>query len=345
MTTFDKRFKESVRPEPREDGAVPFFVDTGGAGDLIVALGFVRGYRKVGIPSWVVTRRNDYRSLLSVLLEEPKDDDEGAIRTGGSAYYYRDAMPESGEKSFVGYVRSQLPHQPEWVHPTITPTAEDKQWALSLYKQAEGLGKRVLLAPFAAWHARNWPLSYWSDLAWSLKYQGYQVINLLPRDSQTGEGKDDAHKTLTASIWGISWAQSAALAATADLVISNDSGTAHLGGAAGVTTLALCGSTAGMFDQYPSVRELHLAREELGCVGCWFVGDRGYRSACDKQCEALMRMPSSAVLQVAKWLLTDGNVPSTTYYLQDPLPHTKVKTRSTALTVRGKVAIHASAPV
>lgn len=345
MITFEKRFKEPVQPEPREDGAVPFFVDTGGAGDLIVALGFVRGYRKAGIPSWIVTRRADYRSLLSVLLEEPKDDEVGAIRTGGGAYYYRDAMAASKEQGFVGYVRSRLPHQPEWIPPTIVPSTEDKQWALDLYKQAEGLGKRVLLAPFAAWHVRSWPLAYWSDLAWGLKSRGYQVINLLPRDNQTGEGKDDAHKALTASIWGISWAQSAALAATADLVISNDSGTAHLGGAAGVRTLALCGATAGMFDHYPSVRELHLAEEELGCVGCWFQGSKGHRSACDRQCEALMRMPSSAVLQVASWLLTDGNVPTATYYLQEPLPHTKVKTRSVALTVRGRKGSHAPAAV
>jgi ADP-heptose:LPS heptosyltransferase len=36
--------------------------------------------------------------------------------------------------------------------------------------------KYVLLAPFAAWEARDWPETHWRRLAWLLKEAGYEIV-------------------------------------------------------------------------------------------------------------------------------------------------------------------------
>lgn len=332
---FEERFKERTPPDPRPDGAIPFLVDTGGAGDLINAVGFARGYRSMGIDSWIVTRRNDYKDLLSVLLEEPKDDDEGGICTGGVAYYYEGVVKESGGPGFINYLRTRLPHNPPWSPPDVGPRPEDREWALKCFADSGGDGKKILLSPYAAWHARNWPLSYWSDLAWALKHEGHQVLSILPKKEVGPEG-EEPQKVLTASLWGHPWSHSAALCSVADLVIGNDSGTAHLAGACRVPTIAVCGPTTGMFDQFPSVQEVSLSRRELSCVGCWFDGTKGHRSACDRYCEALLRTPAGSVLSIAKRTLQAGIQPPGDWKPSCVLPHLKRRCASVPLTIRTK---------
>lgn len=338
---FSERFKERQPPDPRPDGAVPFIVDTGGAGDLINTVGFIRGYREAGIKSWAVSNRDDYRNLLGLLGEEPVDDPEGGIYTGGVAYYYEGFIKGGNKKGFINYLSERLPGNPRWSPPEVRCVPEDLAWVAEKYEEAGGSGKNVVVFPFAAWSSRDWPLSYWADLTWALKHAGHRVICVLPHDKETGGAKAEANKVLTASIWGLAWQHTAALIQKADLVIGNDSGPAHLAGAIGRPTIALCGPTTGMFDQFPTVSELSLHRKELSCVGCWFDGDVGYRGACDRGCEALMRLAPGSVYRMAERLLDTGELFPNEWRPSPILPHLHRNQQPVTLTARRKEVIHA----
>lgn len=296
---FEPRFKTDPFkvPEPRPDGAVPFCVDGSGIGDLVVALGFVEGYRKAGVDSWLVCHRKNYQSLLRAFGEEPRvsDDDEvGGIRTGGRAHYYQPFLKE-GHKThtFVEWMSAHLPGNPEWVMPTLRMDPDVVAWAKSYDELTEWekecgwadcSGPPILVFPESHYPTRTSPGAYWVDVCWALRRLGHRVFTMLPDERWA--------KAFPMHFIGQSLENLTALISRAGAVLGNDSGP----GAAGVPTLAVCGPTQNMFSHYPSVVQVHASPKAVSCVGCWFQGARGYRSACDFGCRALMAVTPEAIL-------------------------------------------------
>lgn len=300
---FEKKFRDdpSAQIAPREDGAVPFAVDDAGLGDMVMAMGFMEGYRASGVPSWIATSRPEHTSLLRAFGEEASSDSHGSVRMGGRSSFYGPWLKGGCEThTMIEWIRESLPGRPEWITPTLKLGADVDAWATDvstttdLEQSNEFLrqqsGPPVLLFPEANYGTRTSPVSYWVDLAWELRHRGLRSIVML-RD---GTGAKAYPLTLT----GHALEHVAALISKAQLVIGQDSGPAHIAGAIGTPTLALCGPTRNMFTQYPSVLELHAGREAVSCTGCWFNVDKGYRSACDFGCRGLASITPEEILDV-----------------------------------------------
>lgn len=289
---FDRKFRGDPveAPEVRPDGAVPFFVDMSGIGDTVVALGFVEGYRAMGIPSWIVSERGDYKSLLRVFGEHPRplgEDSVGAVRTGGRAHYHMGYLRRGYKThSYAEWMQDNLRERPQWKQATPLVDPEVRAWAAQYreYGEWEGSwgkcsGKPVLLFPEAHFGTRVWPKNFFVDLAHGLRQRGVRSIAVLPHEGGAG--------VFPSFMAGLSLEQVGALMGEAGAVVGNDSGPAHLAGMLGVPTLAICGPTQNMFSQYTSVTQVHVDPGVLGCTGCWFNADKGYRAACDSGCRAL----------------------------------------------------------
>jgi Glycosyltransferase family 9 (heptosyltransferase) len=159
--------------------------------------------------------------------------------------------------------------------------------------------KTIILAPFAKWPHRNWPLMHWINLEEALLANGYNCLVL------TGDGDGAELNWFESAGWfGLDAQKTAALVQAADLVISNDSGLAHLGGIMNKATLAICSPTLGRvrFGGYESVRVI----QGIGpCTGCYFKEDRGYRDrACQAGCELFWDLKPSRVLNEVAWVLS-----------------------------------------
>ena len=113
-----------------------------------------------------------------------------------------------------------------------------------------------------------------------------------------------------------------ALTALADLVISNDSGPAHLGGLLNIPTVAILGVTSGAV--FAHLRSVYILRQnQLGCSGCHY--GKPYRPACRIGCQELFRTHPETVLDFATGILAGPvelpvETPSTT-----PIPRRKKK--------------------
>lgn len=272
--------------------------DRCGAGDVLMALGFVLGYRQEGTKSWISTTREDHRQLLSIFREEPHPDREGAWELGARNPLYQRYIESDQQLTYSQVMQRDYPGSPRWLMPDHQVPDEDLRWADSVWSSVKGdPERRIVVNPWAAWASRNWAEHGYWDLMWELHAKGWQVLLM-------GRGEMDS-KGAPYCVWGTTWPLAAALFKTAKLVVGNDSGPAHVAGCMGVPALALCGPTTGMFDRYPSVLELSL---DGACSGCWFRRERGFRSSCDRGCRMLGQLPVESVLEVIKHVFeADGS--------------------------------------
>jgi ADP-heptose:LPS heptosyltransferase len=162
---------------------------------------------------------------------------------------------------------------------------------------------RVAMFPGAAWRVRSWPIAYYIDLAENLKSTGIAVIGL-------GAKESDVQGFPGFWWWGLPISKVAAMIRRADLVVANDSGPAHLSGAIGVKTLAICGPTKGrlVFGHDENIFPVTLNSRALECTGCHFSPIFGFRDACRfGGCQALMRLVPDAVIPALRRLLDKPN--------------------------------------
>lgn len=151
---------------------------------------------------------------------------------------------------------------------------------------------KVLLYPECCWPNRQWPRSYWTDLAWELWRAGVNLIVCTPDQSAA------THYPYT--MFGLSLTHGGALMRRADLVLGNDSGPAHMAGTIGTPTVAVMGSTVPgvVFGHLPEVRPVVVDKDRVPCVGCHFRGEPfGYRPACNSGCQALFRLTPEEVFR------------------------------------------------
>lgn len=155
--------------------------------------------------------------------------------------------------------------------------------------------KYVLLAPFAAWEARDWPETHWRRLAWLLKEAGYEIVAIGTKDEA-----ERMERTFNKSYayWAIDhdpeWVMDAML--EADAVIGLDSGMIHVAGLLGVPAVCIHAHLPPefLFSHAPTVKSVTPA---TGCVFCRWQEDRGFMEGCATACSALAVVGPEQVME------------------------------------------------
>ena len=154
--------------------------------------------------------------------------------------------------------------------------------------------KYVMLAPFAAWEARDWPETHWRRLAWLLKEAGYEIVAI---GTRAEEARMERTFNKSYAYWAIDhdpeWVMEAMLDAAA--VIGLDSGMIHVAGLLGVPAICIHAHLPPefLFSHAPTVKSVTPA---TGCVFCRWQEDRGFMEGCGTSCSALAVVGPEAVM-------------------------------------------------
>ncbi|HVK09763.1 MAG TPA: glycosyltransferase family 9 protein [Gemmataceae bacterium] len=250
-----------------------------GLGDIVMLAWLAEGCRRAG-QSLVFHRKRDLE--LMDLFGLTADPEPGGVSLDEA---YRTELADRGRRPRLDYVRDLLNVTGPPARPTLRIAADRRAWAADRVRELGG--PPVILFPQTAWVAREWPASYWVDLAWKLKAAGVPVLLLMAP-------KDERFTNTPVYWWGTPIDRLAALIEQAALVVGNDSFPAHLAGAIGTPTLALMGPTRPtVFAHAPAVE--CLGSDAIDCTGCHFGPP--FRAACDQGCQSLFRLDPDLVLR------------------------------------------------
>jgi hypothetical protein len=155
----------------------------------------------------------------------------------------------------------------------------------------------VVLAPFADWSSRQWPVSHWRYLTALLYDAGFHSVILDgPGDgSRLRQAFEDLPQEWSTWFWGCSeeWVADALLDATAFVGI--DSGMTHYAGLLGVPTIAIMAHLPpDLVFSHTGVRAI---TPQTSCTFCRWEPERGYRTICDAACSALATVAPEQVLE------------------------------------------------
>lgn len=226
-------------------------------------------------------RFNPYRHhglirMLSVPESVITTDEGPKTDKGGIANYH----PPKGQFGGYDWLRCWIrgyggnPDLPP-VRPTLIPDPDRDSkmaaWWASRDSATSTKGRRVLIFPQVVWPVRGYPDSSFKWLAHNLMGSGYNPVVMLP--SHNGPNK---WPWLT---WGHSLEDTVYAIKHADLVISVDTGPAHIAGTLNTPALVLVGPSPFdlFYGWYTSVRKVS---SDLHCVGCNWSYDRGHRNWC-----------------------------------------------------------------
>lgn len=195
------------------------------------------------------------------------------------------------------------------------PASSTKQWDYHIpdeqMKYAEAFlagpireGRPIVaLAPQCNASSRQWPIRHWVHLGHLLKESGVRVF-ILAEPIAPGQ----AHW-----IKGIPYKRFqshdpraiAAVIKRADLLISNDSGMAHLAGFVGTKATAICGATDGevAFGGWPTVKPIQAPGP---CSACLWYQDGGWKPWCSYGCDAMHELKPNVVKMRSLAHMNDG---------------------------------------
>ena len=265
------------------DGVLKIDIESGkaysGLGDIAMLAWLAEGCRRAGRA--VAFHRLRNRELADV-LGLPVDPEPGGVLLDPA---YKAEVADRCRRPRLDYIREFLNIPEEPARPAVRIPDADRAWAA---ERANELGDPlVLLFPQTAWTTREWPASYWVDLAWRLKAADVPVVLLL-------SPKDPRFENTPAYWWGTPLEKVAAMIERAALVVGNDSFPAHLAGTLGVPTLALMGPTRPTVFAHAASVEC-MASAAIECTGCHFSAP--FRAACDQGCQSLFRLYPDDVLR------------------------------------------------
>ncbi len=266
-----------------------------GIGDVVVAAWLCHSARAANIDIRLNPRRFEdlaRRMGLSGEITSDEGDDWSRTREVGLRYENKRAAKPGATRLGLWCDSIGLPRL-EPVRPPYEVLADEAQWAERQWGVGESDGRqpRVLVFPDAAWEIRRWPVAYHIDVSNELRRRGWLV-------GAAAQSRDSVRDLGSVRWWGQSLARVMALAHAADCVIASDSGPAHFSGLVGTHTVAICGPTLGplVFAHDSCVSTVAIDAETMSCVGCHFQAGRGYRKACDRACQALLRLPPDVVI-------------------------------------------------
>jgi hypothetical protein len=162
----------------------------------------------------------------------------------------------------------------------------------------------VVLAPFAAWSSRQWPVSHWCYLVALLHEAGFHAVIL----DGPGNGQrlraafDQLHPQWATWFWGNAEDWVADLLLGAAGFVGLDSGLTHFAALLGVPTVAV------MAHLPPRVVFSHTRVQAVtpktSCTFCRWQPERGYRAVCDRACSAIATVAPEQVLSALEPFLS-----------------------------------------
>ncbi len=154
----------------------------------------------------------------------------------------------------------------------------------------------VLLSPFSAWRAREWPSPHFARLAELLHAGGFDVVALVTAaDAARAQVEFGYLGSWMSWVYGhdAAWVGDAILAARC--VVGNDSGIAHYAGLLGAPTVAIHAQLAPQI--LWSCSEVRAVTPDTKCRFCGWQREKSYSDACDRGCSALSSISPETVLK------------------------------------------------
>ncbi len=270
-----------------------------GIGDAVVACWIVSSASAVGEKVFINPRAtSEVMKILGIgsscVTDIPSEPWSRSERVG-HLYEYRFLSMRRGSR-FDSWCESLGLGGIKPVRPKYREEANDEIWAKEQWNKLDSSGEKVRIAVFpeVEYKVRQWPIAYYMDLIFRLKSEGCSVATLA-REQATIE-------YMQCDWWaGFAVSKVAAMIKLADIVISNDSGPAHLAGSIGTKAIAVCGITDGkiVFAHDKNVYPVSLGHDDLECMPCHFSTERGYRKACELGgCQALYRLTPNRVFSL-----------------------------------------------
>lgn len=262
-----------------------------GIGDIVCSLYGVNGFSVVRRRPPIVLHMRDHREWLALVdipnlrVAVPGElIPPGSLQLGDSEAEYREKL--RGAHDPKRWYARKLAAEP------MAPQLRHAQFA----RVPELRAPYVVLAPFATRINRTWEVHNWMLLARALQAAGYHVIAL--------DAPDQPERCEPIGVdfyWGQAPGWVGTVCYHAALVISGDSGLAHIAGLLGTPTLVLLAQQIP--EKYYSLTANHFIVPEQSCTGCRFQPERGYEPKCDYGCWALQSLSPNAVAERALQLL------------------------------------------
>lgn len=291
-------------PAPKQfDARISTLVqlDANGIGDLCVAMTVVAGRKKAFPDQPVVLGIRPHLAAWTSLFV---DQDFTVLNEGGEGIPWKKVCYPNQGKMEHEWVTRGKESWPENsckkcdVAPAI-PRVYINDEGRDFISKATAFGgkKTVVIAPYAVYMNRNWPLHRWLQLEKKFQDAGVTVIS--------SDGPGDGSKLAIFSgikYWGHGPHQTAALLQKADLIIGNDSGLAHLAGVLQRPAIAIHGPTNGWatYGVYGTVKWIE---SDLDCHACYWQEKNGYAHPCTAGCDALHSIPVDKVFKTAMEML------------------------------------------
>lgn len=254
-----------------------------GVGDMVSLAWIAEGTRDTADPISFYATGSSY-TVLKLLGQNVTDRLVGDEISVSDAYATE--LADGGKRLRLDYIRDLLGIDTPHKRPTVRIPREPLEWANQI-RQGYTNNDLVLLFPQTLWKSRAWPAAYWVDLAWWLNARSVTVVTMMANE-------DKQFMNTPHFMWGFDLNKVAAMMSLAKIVVSNDSGPAHLAGTLGLKTLVACGPTRAscVFGHIPEIIAL-TNDEPPDCTGCHF--QTPFRAACDQGCQALFALKPQMV--------------------------------------------------
>jgi ADP-heptose:LPS heptosyltransferase len=262
-----------------------------GIGDIVCSLYGVNGFSAARRRPPIVLHLRDHREWLALIdipnlrVAVPGElIPPGSLQLGDSEADYREKLRGAHDpKRWYARKLAAEPMAPQLRHAPLARAPELR-------------APYIVLAPFATRINRTWEAHHWMLLARELRAAGYHVIAL--------DAPDQPERCKSIGVdyyWGQTPTWVGNVCHHAALVISGDSGIAHIAGLLGAPTLVLL--TQQLPKTYYSLTANQFVVPEQRCVGCRFQADRGYEPKCDYGCWALQSLSPRTVAERALRML------------------------------------------
>jgi hypothetical protein len=265
-----------------------------GLGDIVCYAWLGEGLHQAGRDATFYA--TDWRAeLLRAFQLDVTDDPQGMVTADVG---YETCIKVKSPLNYLEWIGAQLglfgrqdddDKRGDWFVPPARPR-------LALNPMDREMGRRAsataLMFPTCHSIARTWPKAYFIELGLMLARAGV--------DLKVVYKERDGLFTVFQDIYGVSISFVTAAIQNAHLVISNDSGPAHLAGTIGTRAFTIHGMTQERIYSYlPEVTPIR--KISVGCSGCH--GINGYRHSCSAGCQELYRTFPEEVFEKAMQLL------------------------------------------
>jgi Glycosyltransferase family 9 (heptosyltransferase) len=257
-----------------------------GVGDIVCFAWLGEGLIQAGVD--VEFYATDWREEIFRMFQMPTTNDprDGMLTHNG----YETAIKTNSPMSYIEWMAHHIGIDTPPIRPRLELNPMDRE-----------MGRRdsadVLVFPYSYSPSRTWPRNYFVELGLILKSSGLTV-------KYVTEQRDYAFFMPFHCIVGQSWNYIAGAIQSAQLVIGNDSGPAHLSGTIGTPTIAIQGATTErIYSHIPEV--VCFRKKSLGCAGCHCLPP-AYRASCEVGCLELYRTFPEEVAAFALGILNSS---------------------------------------